>query len=58
MAVYISIRRTLHGFNFWGFFDYLHVKEDGVQFRILLILYALVRDNLVNYSVQIYNITY
>ena len=35
MAVYISMRRTLHGFDFFGFFDYLDVKEDGVQFRII-----------------------
>ena len=35
MKNYISMKRTLHGFFFFGVFDYLHVKEDGVQFRIL-----------------------
>ena len=27
--------KTIHGFDFLGFFDYLQEKEDGVQFRIL-----------------------
>ena len=34
-TLYISMRRTLHGFDFSGYFDYLQEKENGVQFRSL-----------------------
>ena len=34
-VVNISIRRTLHVFDFSVFLDYLQEKEDGMQFSIL-----------------------
>ena len=58
-AVYISMRRTLHVFYFSGFFYYLREKENWVQFRILqLATFPLIWNNLVSYSVQVYNSTY
>ena len=56
-VVYISIRRTLHVFDFSGLLDYLTARKRRlIAVQNPLHSFSLIWNNLVNYSAQVNNI--